>query len=170
MLVLCVYVQAGNGQMLVFFGIFSSQLQFVQSASRNSPTYITWASTRRRRGTMSRKIITTTLELSPNMSRNWVWVLNPKLFIITIGSIENTWLIQILLFEIKAAQSSIHCPLFPNMAKGKVEKKKEKLTTTGNHGTMYQFFFGVFTHFSKFSRHAWEKFQKCQFLQGCMYV
>ena len=36
------------------------------------------------------------------MSSNRVWVLNPKLFIITIGSIENTWLIQILLVEIKA--------------------------------------------------------------------
>ena len=26
--------------------------------------------------------------------------------------------------------------------------------------SMYQVFFGVFTHFSKFSRHAWEKIPK----------
>ena len=41
-----------------------------------------------------------------------------------------------------------------------MKKRRKKLTTTGKHGTMYQVFFGVFTHFSKFSRHAWEKIPK----------
>ena len=38
--------------------------------------------------------------------------------------------------------------------------KRLLIFTTGKHGTMYQVFFGVFTHFSKFSRHAWEKIPK----------
>ena len=61
-------------------------------------------------------------------------------FIITIGSIENTWLIQILLVEIKAEIKAV-----PKYDIGKGWKKG---------------FFGVVTHFSKFSRHAWEKIPK----------
>ena len=60
----------------------------------------------------------------------------PKL----IGSIENTWLIQILLVEIKAEIKAV--PKY-DIGKGwkkereRLKKRRKKLTTTGKHGTMY---------------------------------